>query len=85
MDYTNYMGMHVELTSGNAGVATKRIAPCPPGVVSPAASGCAPRVDMAINYTAQIYQPSEAGVLMTFDLYRNNATTNNSLTLDACL
>ena len=41
---------------------------------------------MAINYTAQDYQPSEAGVLTTFDLYRNNASfTNNSMVLDACL
>ena len=85
MDYTNYMGMHAEFTSGNSGVSTKRLPPCPPGTVSPVTSGCSPRVDMAMNYSAQNYQPSEAGVITTFDLYTNNATTNNSMTLDACL
>ena len=86
MDYTNYMGLHAQLTTGNSGTSTKRIPSCPPGVANPNSPACAPRVDMAINYTAQDYQPSDAGVLTTFDLYRNNASfTNNSMLLDACL
>jgi hypothetical protein len=71
-DYSSYMGLHAEMTTG---AICKR---CDPTV--------SPRVDMAINYTSESYQPAVPGALTTFSLYRDRpAVTNNSMVLDACL